>query len=90
LTEPQPSFAPEDPPSGGRRGRNWAIAGMISGAVAVVLLPVVFGPLGAALGIVAFVKGSRGPGVAAIVAGVLGLMLGVVLSAVLLSVVNQA
>lgn len=88
MTEPRKSFAPEDPPPGGRRGRNWAVAGVISGVVAVLLLPVVFGPLGVALGIVAVVKGSRGLGAAAIFAGVLGLVLGVVLGAVLLSVAN--
>lgn len=78
MTEPRPG------------GRNWAIAGIISGLVAVVLLPVIFGPLGVAFGFVALVKGSRGLGVVAILAGILGLVLGVVLSAVLLSIVNQA
>lgn len=90
MSEPQPSFAPEKPPSGGKRGRNWAVAGIVSGAVAVVLLPVIFGPLGVAFGIVALVKGSRGLGAAAIIAGILGLVFGVVLSAVLLSIANQA
>lgn len=51
----------------------------------MVLLPILFGPLGTVLGVVGFVKGSRVAGIAAIVAGVLGLVVGLALAFVLLS-----
>ena len=40
-------------------------------------------------GIVGFVKGDRGPGIAAIIVGVLGFVTGLIVGAVLLSVMNQ-
>ena len=57
--------------------------------VAVVLIPILFGPLGVILGIVGTVKGSRGLSVTAIFVGVLGFVLGIILSAIILSFVNQ-
>lgn len=74
-----------NPSPPGRRGRGWAFAGIVSGVVAVVLVPVLFGPLGVALGVVGYAKGSRGPGVAAVVAGLVGMVAGILLTAVLLS-----
>ena len=61
--------------SGRRPGRVWAIAGIVSGVSAVMVLPIILGPLGIVLGVVGYAKGSRGPGTAAMVAGVLGLLL---------------
>lgn len=90
MTEPQPSYAPENVPQRGKSGRGWAVAGIISGLVAIVLLPIILGPAGVVLGIVGFVKGSRGLGVAAILAGVLGFVLGFVLSLIVVSMTNQA
>jgi hypothetical protein len=49
-----------------------------------------FGPLGVVFGLVGFVKGDRGPGIAAMFVGVLGLVTGLVVGVVLLSVMNQA
>lgn len=90
MTEPRPSYAPERVPQRRKSGRGWAIAGIISGLSAIVLLPIILGPAGVVLGIVGFVKGSRGLGVTAIVAGILGFVLGFVLSAILISLTNQA
>jgi hypothetical protein len=44
MTEPQPSYSPEDHPLRGR-GRNLAIAGIVSGAVSFLVIPILFGPL---------------------------------------------
>jgi len=68
---------------------GWAIAGIISGVVAVFLIPILFGPLGVVLGIVGLARGSRGPGIAAIIVGILGLVLGVVLAAFLYPLVTK-
>ena len=67
-------------------GRAWAVAGIVSGILAVAILPIILGPLGVVLGAVGYAKGSRGTGIAAIVAGVLGLVLGLLLAAFLLSI----
>jgi hypothetical protein len=90
LTEPRPSYAPENATPGRRRGRAWSVAGIISGGSGGRLdADPVRPPLGIVSGIVGFVKGDRGPGIAAIIVGVLGLVIGLVVSAVLLSVMNQ-
>lgn len=52
----------------------------------MVILPIILGPLGVVLGVVGYAKGSRGLGIVAIIAGVLGLVLGLLLAAFLLSV----
>ncbi|MGH3089909.1 MAG: hypothetical protein ACRDSJ_21725 [Rubrobacteraceae bacterium] len=66
-------------------GRGWGIVGIISGIVAILIIPILFGPLGIVFGIVSLVKGSRGLGIAAIVVGVLGMIIGLVVGAILLS-----
>ncbi len=76
-------------PNPGRPGRVWAFAGIVSGVLALGILPILFGPLGVVLGLVGYVKGSRRTGVAAVVAGVLGLVLGIILTAFLLSISGQ-
>ena len=49
MTEPpQPSYFPEDRPTRGR-GRNLAIAGIVPGALSFLVIPILFGPLGASL-----------------------------------------
>ncbi|HEX2739469.1 MAG TPA: hypothetical protein VHM69_03400 [Rubrobacter sp.] len=80
---------PENATPGRRPGRRWSIAGIICGFVAVVLLPIVLGPLGVILGIVGLVKGDRALGVVAIVVGIVGLVLGFVFSAFVISLTNQ-
>ena len=87
MTEPRPSHVPEIATPARRPGRDWSIAGIICGVIAVVLIPLPLGPLGAILGIVGFVKGDRTLGVAAIVVGVL--MLGFAFSAFVNSLMDQ-
>jgi hypothetical protein len=87
LTEP--SYAPENAMPDRRPGRRWSIAGIICGVLAIVLIPIVLGPLGVILGIVGLVKGDRALGVVAIIVGIVGLVLGLVLSAFVISLTNQ-
>ncbi len=80
MTEPpQPSYSPEERPARGR-GRNLAITGIVSGAVSFLVIPILFGPLGALLGIIGLVRGERRLGTIAIVVSVLGLVVGFILS----------
>jgi hypothetical protein len=80
MTEPlQPSYSPEDRPAQGR-GRKLAIAGIVSGAVSFLVIPILFGPLGVLLGILGLVRGERRLGTVAIVVSVLGLVVGFILS----------
>jgi len=80
MTEPpQPSYSPEDRPARGR-GRNLAIAGIVSGAVSFLVLPILLGPLGILLGILGLARGERRLGTIAIVVSVLGLVVGFILS----------
>jgi hypothetical protein len=80
MTEPpQPSYSPEDHPVRGR-GRNLAIAGIVSGAISFLVIPILFGPLGILLGILGLARGERRLGTIAIVASVLGLVVGFILS----------
>ena len=76
---PQPSHSPEGHPARGR-GRNLAIAGIISGAVSFLVIPILFGPLGVLLGILGLARAERRLGTIAIVVSVLGLVVGFILS----------
>jgi len=89
LSEPRPSYAPENATPGRPRGRGWSIAGIVSGVLAIVLVPILLGPLGVVFGLVGLVRGDRGFGLAAIIVSVLGLVIGLIVGAVLLSVINQ-
>ena len=88
MNDPRPPGANGGIPNARRPGRGWAIAGIVSGVLALGILPIVLGPLGILLGIVGYAKGSRRMGVVAIVAGALGLVIGLVLTFVLLSAVG--
>ena len=55
--------------------RRWTIAGFVFAAIAVVLLPLVFGPLGAGAGFVGHKTGDR-LGRFAVAAAVVGMLLG--------------
>ncbi len=80
MTEPpQPSYFPEDHPTR-RPGRNLAIAGIVSGAVSFLVIPILFGPLGVLLGILGLARGERRLGTVAVVVSVLGLVVGFILS----------
>lgn len=74
MTEPQ------GPTSRRRPGRAWSVVGIVSGALAFVLIPILFGPLGIVLGIVGYRKGDRRLGRVAIIVSALGLILGIVLT----------
>jgi len=89
VNEPRPSYAPGNATPGRPRGRAWSVAGIISGILAIFLIPVLFGPLGVVFGIVGFVKGDRGLGIAAIIVGVLGFVIGLIVGALLLSFLKQ-
>jgi hypothetical protein len=80
MTEPpRPSYSSEDRPARGR-GRNLAIAGIVSGAISFLVIPILFGPLGVLLGILGLARGERRLGTIAIVVSVLGLVVGFILS----------
>ena len=81
MTEPppQPFQSPEDRPAGGR-GRNLAIAGIVSGAISFLIIPILFGPLGILLGILGLARGERRLGTIALVVSVVGLVVGFILS----------
>ena len=86
MTEPpQPFYLPEDRATRGR-GRNLAIAGIVSGAVSFLVIPILFGPLGVLLGILGLARGERRLGTIAIVVSVLGLVVGFILSFLVLYV----
>jgi hypothetical protein len=88
MTEPpQPSQSPEGHPARGR-GRNLAIAGIVSGAVSFLVLPVLFGPLGVLLGILGLARGERRLGTIAIVVSILGLIVGFVFGFLVLYLVE--
>ena len=89
MSEPRPSFAPENATPGRPRGRGWSIAGIISGVLAVFIVPILLGPLGVVFGIVGLVRGDRGLGIAAIIVSILGFVIGLLVGVVLLSLMNQ-
>jgi hypothetical protein len=79
IEPPRPSYSPEDRPARGP-GRNLAIAGIVSGAISFLVVPILFGPLGVLLGILGLARGERRLGTIAILVSVLGLVVGFVLS----------
>jgi hypothetical protein len=79
---------PEKELSGRPPGHNWAVAGIVVGALAFVLIPVLLGPMGMAFGLVGYVKGARRLGLIAIVVSIFTLILGTVLSVILVSMMN--
>jgi hypothetical protein len=85
IESPQPSYFPKDRPTR-RRGRNLAIAGIVSGAVSFLVIPILFGLLGVLLGILGIARGERRLGTIAIVVSVLGLAVGFILSFLVLYV----
>jgi hypothetical protein len=63
-------------------GRVFSIIGLVFAVVALVLFPIVFGPVGAVLGFIGYGKGDKKlglwVGIGAIVATIVGLILGAV------------
>jgi len=82
MSHPSADYAP--PATSSSQGRPYAIAAFICAAVAVVLLPIVLGPIAIVLGVVAHSKGDP-LGKWAIAAGVAGLALGFALGALVLN-----
>lgn len=79
---PQAPQAPPPAPADARAeaGRGYSIAGGILGVAALVVLPILLGPAGIALGYVGYRKGDRHGRTAMIVAGVgtvLGILFGI-------------
>ena len=56
------------------------IAGIVSGALSFLVIPIHFGPLGVLLGILGLARAERTLGTVAIVVSVLGLVVGFILS----------
>jgi hypothetical protein len=76
---PQPSHSSEGHPARGR-GRNLTIAGIVSGVVSFLVIPILFGPLGVLLGILGLAIAEQRLGTIAIGVSVLGLVVGFILS----------
>lgn len=69
-------------------GRNWAVAGVVVGVLAFVLLPPIFGTLGIVFGLIGFAKGAQRLGKIAIGVSVFSLVLGSILYVLLRSLMN--
>ena len=66
-------------------GRSYTITGFVLAAVALVLLPIVFGPAAAIFGGIGYSKGDKPLGMWAVAAGVAATIGGMVLAAIVLS-----
>ena len=62
-----------------RPGRNWAVAGIVSGVLSLVILPVFLGPLGILFGFIGYVRGARRLGKVAVGVSIFSLVLGSIL-----------
>ena len=81
---PQRFLPPPPPPAQNPASNGLSIAAIVCGAVAFLLLPVVFGPIAIITGAVAWVRGERlGP--VGVAVGVCGLIIGMFLGAVIWS-----
>ena len=73
---------PQSSTSGSSSARVLSIIGAVFGVVALVLVPIVFGPIGAVLGFVGYAKGDKPfglwVGIGAIVATIIGMVLGAI------------
>lgn len=74
-----PGINPHAQPSGSATG-YW-VGGLVSGLIAFIFCPILLGPAGIALGVVALKKGDK-LGWIAVVAGVLGFVVGLAIGAV--------
>ncbi len=80
MSNPSAEYSPPRPSAAG--GRPYVIAGFICAIVAVVLLPIVLGPIAVVLGFLAYRKNDP-MGRSVMIAGVVGTLLGVVLGALI-------
>lgn len=70
------------PPPASSRGRPFTIAGLVCGIIALVLFPIILGPLGAVFGFIGNSKGDRlglWVGIGSIFAAIAGLVLAFIL-----------
>ncbi len=82
AASPGPAAYPP-PPAGKPPGRPWTIAGLVCGLLALLLVPIIFGPLGIIFGFVGKSKGDpmgQWVGIGSIVTTVLGILLGLALT----------
>jgi hypothetical protein len=78
---PQPNgYGAPAPATTARRGRGFTIAGIVCGALALIFIPILFGPLGIIFGFVGNAQGDRPlgkyVGIGSIVTMVLGFVIG--------------
>ncbi len=66
-------------PHSAHPGRLQAVVGIVSGLIALLIAPILFGPVGITLGAVAKKRGAEGTAVAAIIVSIIGMMLGILL-----------
>lgn len=88
MSGPQNTPGASGSTSSGRRGRGWSVAGIVCGVVAIVFIPVLFGPLGILFGFLGRRAGDRGLGTIAMIVSVVGLVVGLVIGALLLTLVG--
>lgn len=79
-----PAYAPpgHGPRPGDSPGRPWSIAGLVCGVLAILIVPIILGPLGIGFGFVGNSKGDRmgfWVGIGSIFTTVLGMVLGVLI-----------
>ena len=67
------------------RGRVFSIIGAVCGVVALLLLPIIFGPAGIILGFVGHAKGDRPLGLIVGIGSIVTTIIGLVLGALVMS-----
>lgn len=77
------------PPMPRSAGRPWTIGGFILAAIALVLLPIIFGPAAVVVGVVGLRKGDA-LGKWAVIAGVAATVLGILVAALLVGSDTEA
>lgn len=93
MTDQQPQYAPPPPPAGAptqaNRGRVFSIIGAVCGVVALLFLPILFGPAGIALGFVGHAKGDRPLGMIVGIGSIVTMIAGFIIGAVVYTQVSQ-
>lgn len=80
VEKPEPATEPEEKISENRiPGQGWAVAGIVAGALAFVLIPPLLGVLGIVFGLIGYARGARRMGKIAVGVSIFSLVLGSVL-----------
>ncbi|MDQ1605201.1 MAG: hypothetical protein QOE01_3046 [Actinomycetota bacterium] len=82
---PQPNGYGAPPATTARRGRGFTIAGIVCGALALIFVPIVLGPLGIIFGFVGNSQGDRPLGKYVGIGSVVTMVLGFVIGALVLN-----